>query len=150
MLAPMNYAEFVQHVVEELQPETALKAARIEMAGAPPPVKVLLNPKRLRRVFVNLIHNATDVMSEGGKIILRFEWDDTGIITEVEDTGPGIAPAMLDRLFQAFATHGKTHGTGLGLSICKKIIEDHGGRIWARNEPGRGAVFAFALPLAGR
>ena len=150
VLAPMNYAEFVQHVVEELQPETALKAARIEMAGAPPPVKVLLNPKRLRRVFVNLIHNATDVMSEGGKIILRFEWDDTGIITEVEDTGPGIAPAMLDRLFQAFATHGKTHGTGLGLSICKKIIEDHGGRIWARNEPGRGAVFAFALPLAGR
>ena len=42
---------------------------------------------------------------------------------------------------------GKAHGTGLGLSICKKIIEDHKGRIWARNEPGRGAVFAFALPL---
>jgi signal transduction histidine kinase len=149
VLTPMDYAEFVQHVVEELRPETELKAVRLEFANAPPPVKVLLDPKRLRRVFVNLAHNATDVMSEGGKIILRFESDDTGVITEVEDTGPGIAPEILDRLFQAFATHGKTHGTGLGLSICKKIVEDHGGRIWARNEPGRGAVFAFALPLAG-
>lgn len=150
VLAPMSYAEFVQQVVEELQPETALKAVRIEFASAPPALKVMIEPNRLRRVFVNLVHNATDVMPENGRIILRFEWDDTGIITEVEDTGPGIAPEILDRLFQAFATHGKTHGTGLGLSICKKIIEDHGGRIWARNEPGRGAVFAFALPLAGR
>lgn len=149
VLVPMNYAEFVAHMVEELRPDAELKAARIEFANPPPPVKVLLDPKRLRRVFVNLVHNATDVMADGGKIILRFEHDDTGVITEIEDTGPGIAPEILDRLFQAFATHGKTHGTGLGLSICKKIVEDHHGRIWARNEPGRGAVFAFALPLAG-
>ncbi len=51
-------------------------------------------------------------------------------------------------LFQPFATLGKTHGTGLGLSICKKIIEDHGGQIWVRDEPNRGAIFCFALPLA--
>lgn len=147
--APMNYAEFVSQVVEELRPEAALKNAQIEFANQPPPLKLLIEPKRLRRVFVNLMHNATDVMTAGGRILLRFEWDDTGVITEVEDTGPGIAPEILDRLFQAFATHGKSHGTGLGLSICKKIIEEHGGRIWARNEPGRGAIFAFALPLVG-
>jgi len=50
-------------------------------------------------------------------------------------------------LFHAFATFGKEHGTGLGLSISKKIVEDHRGRIFARNEPGRGAVFSFALPV---
>ena len=149
LFVPTNFADFIEQVVAELQPEAELKSARLELANAPPPLKIMLEPKRLRRVLVNLMHNATDVMAGGGRIILRFEWDHTGVITEVEDTGPGIAPEILDRLFQAFATHGKTHGTGLGLSICKKIIEDHGGRIWARNRPGGGAVFAFALPLAG-
>jgi signal transduction histidine kinase len=45
-------------------------------------------------------------------------------------------------------THGKRHGTGLGLTICKKTLEDHGGRIWARTQPGCGAIFCFSLPLA--
>jgi signal transduction histidine kinase len=148
VLAPINYAEFIRQLTEEMRHETELKSVRVELAGTPPPVKVLIDPKRLRRVFSNLAHNATDAMPEGGKIILRFDADDAGIITEIEDTGPGIAPEILGSLFEAFATHGKSHGTGLGLSICKKIVEDHGGRIWARNEPGRGAVFAFVLPLA--
>jgi two-component system sensor kinase FixL len=65
------------------------------------------------------------------------------------DTGSGIPPEMADKLFQPFATHGKAHGSGLGLSICKMIIADHGGRIWAANDPKGGAVFSFALPLAG-
>jgi len=69
------------------------------------------------------------------------------LVTEIEDTGPGIAPDVVTHLFQPFATHGKENGTGLGLSICKRIIEDHHGWIAARNEPGRGAVFSFALPL---
>jgi len=106
-----------------------------------------LDPKRLRRVFYNLIYNATDALSNGGKIIVRIFPAENELITEVEDTGPGIAPEIADQLFQAFATFGKAHGTGLGLSICKKIVEDHHGRIWARNEPGRGAIFSVALPL---
>jgi signal transduction histidine kinase len=67
-------------------------------------------------------------------------------VTELEDTGKGIAPQMLDRLFQAFATYGKANGTGLGLSICKKIVQDHKGRIYARNVPGRAARFLASLP----
>jgi signal transduction histidine kinase len=69
------------------------------------------------------------------------------IVTEIEDTGPGIAPEIIERLFEPFATHGKEHGTGLGLSICKRIIEEHRGWIVTRNEPGRGAIFTFGLPL---
>jgi signal transduction histidine kinase len=148
LLMPMDFVLFVQQVIEEVQQETELKRVRIQLAQPPPSVRVVVDPKRLRRVFFNLCANATDVMPEGGVITISFESDDTGVVTEIEDSGPGIAPEILDRLFQAFATHGKTHGTGLGLSICKKIVEDHGGRIWARNEPNRGAVFAFALPLA--
>jgi two-component system sensor kinase FixL len=98
-------------------------------------------------VFYNLVFNATDAMTSGGKIFVRFRMTENDVITEIEDSGPGIAPEIADRLFDAFATYGKAHGTGLGLSICKKIVEDHHGRIWARNEPGRGAVFAFSLPI---
>jgi signal transduction histidine kinase len=120
----------------------------IELQNEPPAIKLLLDSRRLRRVFFNLVHNATDMMLDGGKIFIRFHSDQKEIITEIEDTGPGIAPEIADKLFQAFTTFGKSHGTGLGLSICKKIVEDHGGRIWVRNEPKRSAIFCFALPLA--
>jgi signal transduction histidine kinase len=106
-----------------------------------------LNPKRLRRVFFNLFHNATDAMPDGGKILVRFQSSPEEVVTEIEDTGPGIAPEMAGRLFEPFATHGKAHGTGLGLSISKRIVEDHRGWMSARTEPNRGAIFAFGLPV---
>ena len=148
VLAPINYAEFVQQVTEEIRHEAELKSVRVQLTGKLLPVKVLMDPKRLRRLFFNLCHNAMDAMPEGGAITMRFDADEAGVITEIEDTGTGIAPEIFNRLFEAFATHGKAHGTGLGLSICRKIVEDHGGRIWARNEPNDGgAIFAFVLPL---
>jgi len=158
VLAPMNYADYLAVVLGELVPEAALKSAKLELVVPPPPeLSVLINPKRLRRVFQNLVHNATDAMAEGGRIQVRCKVSNGGgeikgaeIITEVEDSGPGIAPEIADRLFEAFATYGKAHGTGLGLSICKRIIEDHQGWINARTEPGRGAIFAFGLPAVGR
>jgi signal transduction histidine kinase len=145
--AQINYATFVQQLAEDLRSETELRGVKLELANKPPSALLALNPKRLRRLFFNLANNAMDAMSNGGKLILRFKQDAKEVTTEVEDTGPGIAPEVADKLFQVFATHGKAHGTGLGLSICKKIVEDHGGRIWTRKEPGRGAIFAFSLPL---
>jgi signal transduction histidine kinase len=150
ILAPFDYDQFVQRLFDEIRPEAALKSASLELDSPLPQVRLLLDPKRLRRVFHNLIHNATDAMPRGGKVMLRFIPNKTEVITEIEDTGPGIAPEIAGTLFEAFATHGKAHGTGLGLSICKRIIEDHHGWISARNEPGRGAIFSFGLPLTNR
>ena len=147
VLGKTDYAVFVQQLVEDISAEVDLKSVTLELENPPPPIPLLLNPQRLARVFYNLIGNATDVMPDGGKIILRFRVEDKAVVTEIEDTGPGIAPEVADSLFEAFATFGKAHGTGLGLSISKKIIDDHHGQISARNEPGRGAVFAFSLPL---
>jgi signal transduction histidine kinase len=147
-LLPVSYANFIKEMLPDLQTEAEAKSARIELQNEPPPVKLLLDSRRLRRVFFNLVHNATDFTPSNGKIFLRFHADEKEIVTEIEDTGTGIAPEIADKLFQAFVTFGKTHGTGLGLSICKKIIEDHKGRIWARSEPKCGAIFCFALPLA--
>jgi signal transduction histidine kinase len=147
-IRPADYRAFVLELIADLRAEAELKAAQVEMENVPPAVFVPFDPRRLSRVFFNLVGNATDIMLNGGKIFLRFNWDEQEITTEIEDTGPGIAPAIADKLFQPFATHGKAHGTGLGLSICKKIIEDHKGRIWTRSEPKRGAIFCFSLPLA--
>lgn len=144
---PVNYAAYVEQVVCELAADVEPKRVTLLFENRPPAVVANLNPKRLRRVFHNLVHNATEMMPDGGPIRIRFCTEGNEITTEVEDSGPGIAPEIADRLFEAFATFGKTHGTGLGLSICKRIVEDHGGRIWARNEPERGAVFAFKLPF---
>jgi signal transduction histidine kinase len=147
VLAPTDYSVFVQQLVEELQPEVALKSAMLELAVPLPAVELRLDPKRLRRVFYNLINNATDAMPEGGKISLRVHRNGTEVVTEIEDSGAGIAPEIAGTLFEVFATHGKAHGTGLGLSICKRIVQDHHGWISARNEAGRGAVFSFGLPV---
>ncbi len=150
VLAPFDFRAFVTRLLDELVPEAALKSVTLELANPPPSVEVFIHPNRLRRVFYNLVHNATDAMPEGGKVLLRFHASEAEVVTEVEDAGQGIAPEVAGQLFQAFATHGKEHGTGLGLSICKRVIEDHQGWIAARNEPGRGAVFSFGLPRRPR
>jgi signal transduction histidine kinase len=107
-----------------------------------------LDPRRLRRVFCNLIVNATEAMPRGGKITLRFRTTPKEVVTEIQDSGKGIALEIADQLFDAFVTHGKENGTGLGLSISKRILEDHRGWISARNASGdgSGAVFSFGLP----
>ncbi len=146
-LAPTGYRQFIHELLPELGADAEAKSARVELENEPPAATLPMDSRRLRRVFFNLLHNATDVMPGGGTIRLRFQPGDNEIITEIEDTGPGIAPEIADRLFQPFASYGKPHGTGLGLSICKKIIEDHGGRIWTKSVPGRGAIFCFTLPM---
>jgi signal transduction histidine kinase len=148
IVARLNFAVAMQRFIADIEPEIAARGCTLRVANEPPAVRVMLDTKRILRVLLNLVHNATDVMRSGGVVTLRFLLEENAVVTECADAGPGIAPEIADRLFDAFVTHGKEHGTGLGLSICKKIIEDHGGRIWARNEPGAGAVFAFSLPLA--
>ena len=88
-------------------------------------------------------------MPDGGEVIIRTQVSDREVLTEIADTGDGIAPEIIDQLFEAFATYGKTKGTGLGLSICQRIIQEHGGRIWAANRPEGGAQFSFTLPVLG-
>jgi signal transduction histidine kinase len=146
-LAMVDYAEFAAPVIDDIAKEIAPKGVTVELITPVPNVKVPLNPSRLSRVFYNLMHNAVDEMPTGGKIKLHFHVTPTELITEFEDTGEGIAPQILDKLFEAFETFGKPHGTGLGLSIAKRIVEEHRGRIYARNVPIGGALFGFTLPL---
>lgn len=147
VLAPVDYAAFLNPLIEEIRQETALRSVVIHLPDPPPNLRLLLDPRRLTHVFYNLIHNAVDAMPQGGQVQIRFRVEGRQVTTEIQDTGPGIDPAIAKRLFHPFATHGKTHGTGLGLSICRRIIEDHSGKIQAYNAPEGGAVFWFSLPI---
>ena len=147
-IRPQDFRAFIHELVGELQAGTSAKSIRLVMENEPPAGPLAFDARRLGRVFHNLVQNATDVLDEGGLIRLRFQSGPGEILVEIEDTGPGIAPEIADRLFQPFASHGKAHGTGLGLSLCKKFVEDHGGRIFTRREPGHGAIFCFTLPRA--
>src|SRR6185369_5380617 len=99
-----GYAEFIGEIVAELRIETEARSIHIELENPAPAVKVVLDAKRLRRVFFNLVHNATDVLPEEGRIILRFRSEGNEVITEIEDTGPGIPSQIADQLFQPFVT----------------------------------------------
>jgi C4-dicarboxylate-specific signal transduction histidine kinase len=107
---------------------------------------------QLQQVVLNLILNAVEAMGsvEAGprELSISTEQNQTnGALVAVRDTGPGLDPENLERVFQAFYTT-KTSGMGMGLSICRSIIDAHGGRLWAGvNEP-RGVVFQFILPDA--
>lgn len=146
-LEPLNYHAFIHDVMREISSESHGRNVEVYCVNEPPDITVAADSARLMRVFFNLIHNAIEMMPQGGSVMVRFTTTDSTVITEIEDTGPGIASEIAARLFEAFATHGKAHGTGLGLSICKRIVEDHGGQISAHSEPGRGAIFTFTLPL---
>lgn len=146
-LTPVNFARYMNVLAEEIRQEISERGVKIELVNPPPGIEVNVQPQRLSRLFYNLLNNAVDEMPDGGKIFLRFIVGAGELRVEVEDTGRGIAPEIAGTIFLPFTTHGKPHGTGLGLTICKKIVEDHGGRIWAHSAPGKGATFCFTLPL---
>jgi C4-dicarboxylate-specific signal transduction histidine kinase len=105
---------------------------------------------QVQQVVLNLILNAIEAMSSGDEgpreLLISTEHSQTdGIIVAVRDSGPGIDPEQLDRVFDAFYTT-KSSGVGMGLSICRSIIEAHRGRLWASANLPRGASFQFALP----
>jgi len=105
---------------------------------------------QLQQVMLNLILNAVEALSgvsEGSRDLLISSEDGgaDGVRVAVQDSGPGLIPESVDRLFEAFYTT-KPTGTGMGLAICRSIIEAHGGRLWATANEPRGAVFQFSLP----
>jgi PAS domain S-box-containing protein len=114
--------------------------------------EVFVDRDRLIQVMINLISNAVKFTSEGS-ITCRVHQIDNRLSVSVADTGIGIAPEDLDKVFEKFKQVGETltdkpQGTGLGLPICKQIIEHHGGRIWVESEVGCGSTFSFTLPIS--
>lgn len=134
------------------QGERARVALDVQVASALPPAYA--DPDRVEQVLVNLLHNALKFTQPGGTITLKAVPHDSSVLISVEDTGAGIPPEDLPRIFERFykvdkaRTSGDTRegGTGLGLSISKHIVQAHGGQIWATSDFGHGTTFFFTLP----
>ncbi len=115
---------------------------------------VLADRERLHQVLFNLVDNAIRFTPDGGSVTVRARADGGAVVVSVVDTGTGIAPEHLPRLFERFyrVDHGRARldgGTGIGLAIARSAVEAHGGTISATSEPGLGSTFTFDLPVAG-
>jgi len=112
---------------------------------------VPLDGVMIEQVLFNLVDNALKYSPPDAPVDIRVSATEAEVIVEVADRGPGLAKgetqAVFDKLYRGSASVGQVRGAGLGLAIAQAIVQVHGGRIWAANRPGGGAVFAFALPL---
>ena len=105
-------------------------------------------PDQLKQVFLNLLDNAADALQPGGVITISTCHEEKRIAVEIKDTGIGIRPADMGRIFQPFyTTKPAVKGTGLGLSICHGIVQNHRGEIRVKSEPGKGSAFTVLLPV---
>jgi two-component system sensor histidine kinase HydH len=142
-------------LVDIVRDALALTRARVELQGVhiafepQTPAPLHADAQQLRQVLLNLILNALDVMPHGGTLglVLRVDAGRKSIELDVTDTGGGIAPQVLPRLFEPFAS-GKETGIGLGLVIARRIIEEHGGTLHGANRPEGGASFVISLPMS--
>jgi len=110
------------------------------------------NAPQLQQVFTNIVINAEQAMLEAhgrGKLTVVTERVGDLVRASIADDGPGISPNIMEKLFTPFLTTKEVgKGTGLGLSICHGIVTEHGGSIYARSKPGKGAVFVVELPVS--
>jgi two-component system, OmpR family, phosphate regulon sensor histidine kinase PhoR len=149
-LQPVNMRALVEKVFTDLNAKAENK--NVELFNELPELIANADSNRLDQVLANLIDNAIKYGRANGKVIVGGEkMDDGKIEVFVRDDGPGIPPEALDRVFERFYRVDKARsrdqgGTGLGLSIVKHIVQAHGGEVWVRSEPGKGATFFFTLP----
>jgi C4-dicarboxylate-specific signal transduction histidine kinase len=117
---------------------------------APSLLRIHRDRVELQQVMLNLIVNGIQPMSGVAEarrnLLISSEATEEGARVGVRDTGPGLHPESLPRLFEPFFYTTKLNGMGMGLSICRSIIEAHGGRLWATGHPSQGAFFQFTKP----
>lgn len=143
----------VRETVSLLDRELASEKVSLRLAldATLPPIAA--DRVQIQQVLINLVTNAIESLREAGRRARSMEirsapLDDDNVLLEVSDTGVGIAPDDIARIFQAFFTT-KATGTGLGLSLCRTIVEEHGGSLWASPGEEHGATFHLRLPRGG-
>ena len=150
---PVDLAPVVRGILDTCRPLVEGKPLELVENVPPDLPPAYADPTRVRQIILNLVSNAIKY-TDRGSITVSARQKEGEIVVSVRDTGIGIAPQDLPKVFEPFRQVGKAlerraAGTGLGLTISRRFVEMHGGRIWVESEPGQGSTFSFTLPAMG-
>ena len=146
-LVPVDLREVCRRVIQLLSYDAMKSNVTIKLEGDVDLPAVFGAPDRLQQAVLNLVLNAIQVMPHGGWVALQTSAGDGLVRLSVTDTGPGLPRDLAEELFDPHVTT-KPGGSGLGLPLVRIIAEDHGGSVWYRSDPGKGATFTLVLPTA--
>jgi signal transduction histidine kinase len=148
VLRPLQVEAVLRSLADQLKPLAEEKGIDLRVSCSPDLSPVRADRQRVLQALGNLVGNALKFTSRGGSVSLGAEPLEGGVRISVADTGPGIAPENLTRVFESFwkTTTGNEAGTGLGLNIARGIVEMHGGQITVESEPGQGTMFLVTFP----
>jgi two-component system phosphate regulon sensor histidine kinase PhoR len=151
---PVSMVNLINQTVLKLQGFAHQRKVRLVTQLPPSLPTIHGDAQRLEQVLTNLIGNAIKFSESGEKVTLTASISATELQVQVKDNGVGVPPEALERIFSRYyqvddKSERSAMGTGLGLNIAKKVVEGHGGRIWAESEAGQGSTFCFTLPVNG-
>jgi PAS domain S-box-containing protein len=150
---PSDLNVIIEHAVETSRPLIETHNHQLSISTASEPIRLNADPIRLQQVLSNILNNAAKYSEEGGRIILTAERNGNEAVISVKDTGIGISPEMLPRVFDLFAQADgsldrSSGGLGIGLTLVKRLVELHEGKVEAHSEGlGKGSEFVIRLPL---
>ena len=141
-----DIAALIREVVASLQPEAARASVRLSAATPSEAAPLDLDPVRIREVLTNLLSNAVRHSKPGGIVTATMSVTDGRVAVAVTDTGEGMSPEAVARMFDRFYKGSTSRGSGLGLTIARGIVTAHGGNISASSQPGHGTTVTFTFP----
>ena len=148
-LADADINELVGDMIDFYSPQAYAHAITVRQGLHKAPLICRIDADMLKQAILNLFINAQQAMDNGGELMIRTEQQKKDAIISISDTGCGIAPDKLPRIFDAYYSS-RPHSSGLGLPTTKKIIEAHGGSMVAQSDLGKGTSFAIRLPLLAK
>jgi signal transduction histidine kinase len=150
-LEPVDVGTVLAETVDLYEDVAETRGVRVTATPPDPPMPVLADRPRLRQVLANLVDNAVKYTSSGGEVVLSAKARGSDVALEVRDTGPGIPPDQLPRIWERLYrgdTARHERGLGLGLSLVKAVVRAHGGHADVTSAPGDGSTFTISLPRA--
>jgi signal transduction histidine kinase len=137
----------LEELVDFFAPQAQLSRVQLRFSPRPEPILVEIDPRLIKQTILNLLLNALQAMPNGGELILSANTTADSAVVDVIDTGSGIPPDAIEKIFQAYYSTKKS-GTGLGLAMAQRIVREHGGQLTVSSEIGKGSDFRLMVPLA--